>query len=868
MIALLRRGVIGEVWRADDLVLQTAVALKLIHAHFPQGQERVLDEVRVARQITHPAICRVFDVGLDEGRAFYTMELVEGEDLATLVRRAGRLPSERVREIGEQICGGLAAAHARGVLHRNLNSGNVLIDQQGQVRITDFVPEQLHAGERITERTDVYAVGLVLYELLTGREAYPDAGAIRTKLPPRPSAMFPDVDESLEHAILSALALDPRRRPPNAVALGQQLGAVGAERRRRVRGWIAGLALAAVVVTMAVLFSGNRFPWRTVLTEQDTIVVADFQNLTGEPVFDGALEVALAVALEQSPFLKVFSEDRVRETLQLMQRPSDQPVTRAVAREIAQREQLKAVLAGSISKLGSSYVIAIEAINAQNGDTIAREQLQVASKEEVLGSLGTAVAGLRETLGESLTSVARYDVPLPRATTSSLEALQAYSLALDQGRLVPREEAIPHLERALELDPDFALAHALLSGVYRNIGRSTEAPVHSRRAFELRDRVSERERFFISWRYYLDALQAWDRALDVAESWTKTYPREAFAQNSLGLATGAFGLHERAVPAFREAIRLDSHFAPPYGNLLGSLIALNRFDEADAAIREQRALGMDTLSLRRSAYLLAFLRNDPAGMARELTETRGNTADTWSPVWEGRTSAFKGELHASHDHYQRAIQRTRAANLPEVAAQAAMEDAETHAIFGQCDDARREVSEGLAFGRDNFTLERAARTLAVCDDGALAAELSNELRRRFPEATLTTRIHLPVIAAAAAIARRQPEEALEQLQPVDPYSSAPAAEFWPPYLRGQAYLQLGDGISAATQFREILAHRGQAVTSPLFPLAQLGLARAAVLQNDTAGARQAYEAFLALWNRADPDTRPLRQGKEEYAKLR
>ena len=282
------------------------------------------------------------------------------------------------------------------------------------------------------------------------------------------------------------------------------------------------------------------------LTGQDTIVLADFLNTTGEPVFDGALKVALAVALEQSPFLKVFSDDRVRETLRLMQRPPDTPVTRAVAREVAQREQLKALIAGSIGNLGSHYVLALEAVNAATGDVMAREQVEVSAKEQVLTSLGATASRLRGKLGESLASIQKFDVPLPRATTPSLEALHAYSLALDEGRFTPRAEAIPHLKRAIEIDPTFAMAHAVLSAVYYNTGHSALAPAFSARAFELRNRVSERERFFISWRYYLDAIQAWDQALALAESWTASYPREAFAFNSLGLASAAFGQHERA----------------------------------------------------------------------------------------------------------------------------------------------------------------------------------------------------------------------------------------------------------------------------------------------------------------------------------
>ena len=296
---------------------------------------------------------------------------------------------------------------------------------------------------------------------------------------------------------------------------------------RRKPLWLAGAAVVVGLVAAAAIFVWTR-PAGAALTARDTIILADFLNTTGDPVFDSTLKVALAVALEQSPFLKVFPDERAREDLRLMQRSPSEGITRALARQIAQREQLKALVAGSIASLGRHYVVGLEAVNAESGDVMAREQVEVASKEEVLTSLGAAVSRLRRKLGESLASIQRYDVPLPQATTPSLEALQAYALALDQGRINNQQlEAIPHLKRAIELDPNFALALAQLSGTYANTWQSALAPEWSRKAFELRDRVSERERYFISWRYYRDATQAWDKALELARSWTAAYPRES-----------------------------------------------------------------------------------------------------------------------------------------------------------------------------------------------------------------------------------------------------------------------------------------------------------------------------------------------------
>jgi eukaryotic-like serine/threonine-protein kinase len=885
MVDRIGQGGMGEVWRADDLVLKTPVALKLIHAASRDGRERILNEVRLARQITHPAVCRVFDVGESEGEVFYSMELVKGEDLATVLRRAGRLPPERVRDIGRQLCDGLAAAHGRGVLHRDLKPANVLMDENGRVRITDFgiaisrdktgqhaivgtpgymAPEQLTPGSRLSERTDLYALGIVLFELLVGSQPFSDGSSARGSAS-RPSTL-PNVDPQLERIILQALAADPRDRPASATEMAAGLAEAPLTEHRRSPSWVVGSMAAALVLLIGAavwLVTQRGRP----LTDQDTIVLADFTNTTGEPVFDGALKVALAVSLEQSPFLKVFPDDGVREELRLMERAPDERVTRSIAREIARRERLKALVAGSIGSFGSHYVVALEAINAETGDVMAREQVEVASKEQVLTALGNATSRLRERLGESLSSIQRFDAPLPRATTSSLEALHAYALALDQGRVVPRVDAVPHLKRALELDPDFAMAQALLSGVYANTGRSAEAPAFSRRAFELRDRVSERERFFISWRYYLDADQAWDKALELSLSWTMTYPREAFAFNSLGLASAAFGQHQQAVDAFREAIHLDPRFVPPYGNLAGSTIALNRFEEAKGLLVEASSRGLDFISLRRMAYLIAFLDNDSAAMTRELALVQDTRDAMWASIWEARTAAFAGRFRKAHELFQSGVEAARSDNFREFAAQWMMEDAETHALADECPDARREWAAGLEMSRDNFTLERASRVRALCGDGQEVSQLSGELTNRFPNATLTTRIQLPVTMAALALKRREPARTLELLETVRQYDHAPASEFWPAYLRGLAYLQSNEGESAAAQFRTILEHRGEAPTSPLYPLAHIGLARAAVITGDLDLGRRAYESFLDQWKDADSTLRILEDARQENARL-
>ncbi len=888
MIARLGRGGMGDVWRADDLVLETPVALKLMHSANPSERTFILQEVRLARQITHPSVCRVFDVGEAGETIFFSMHYVQGEDLAALLKRTGRLTSERVVEIAHQLCAGLAAAHAEGVLHRDLKPANILIDQGGRVRITDFgiavttgnlgplvrigtpgymAPEQLAAVATVSERTDLHALGLVLFELVTGQ---PHHASHAEDASVRLSRLAPGVHPQLARAILEAIEPDAADRPASALEMEALLPDLAAEGpfRRRIPAWLAGAAIGVALVAAAAAVAWNRSS-RSVLTARDTIMLADFLNTTGDPVFDNTLNVALAVALEQSPFLKVFPDERAHEDLQFLGRSPGEGITRALARDIAQREQLKAFVAGSITSLGRHYVVGLEAVNAESGEVMAREQVEANSKEEVLTSLGAAVSRLRRTLGESLTSIQRYDVPLPQATTPSLDALKAYALAIENGRVNDqRVESIPRLKRAIELDPNFALAHAQLSGTYANTFQSTLAPEWSRKAFELRDRVSERERYVISWRYYRDATQAWDQGLELARSWTAAYPRESTAFNSVGLAAWSLGQYEQAIEPLRESIRLDTRFFAPRLNLVWTLTALNRFDEARKVIADARAASIDHIGFFQMAYILAFLDNDTASMARQLDAALARPEDGfWASNWQARIAAFGGRMHDAHQEFRRSVAKTTAAHVTELSGLYSAQDAVSHAVVGQCAEARREAAAAIRVSNDNFTLEAAGRAFAWCGADSEASNLSNELARRFPDAILTTHVILPVMAAATAIRSGRPARALELLEPVRPFDHTQAAEIWPAYLRGEAHLQLKHATEAAAEFQSVIDHRGELIDAPLYPLAHLGLARAMASGSDQDAARLAYEKFVSFWEDADPDLLPLKEARRELANL-
>lgn len=592
------------------------------------------------------------------------------------------------------------------------------------------------------------------------------------------------------------------------------------------------------------------------LGEADAILLTDFVNTTGDTMFDGTLKQALAVQLGQSPYLDVFPDQKVRARLRFMGRNPEERITQSLGREICEREGIKAMLAGTIGMLGTHYVITLEAINPRSGDTLARAQMEARSKEEVLSALGRATSKLREQLGESLAMIERFDKPIEDATTSSLEALRAFTLG-DQLRARGQEErAIPHFRRATEIDPNFALAYALLGTIYSNIGEPEMSRAMRTRAFELRDRVSERERFYIQSHYYTGVTGNLEKANETLELWRNTYPRELAAHNNLAANYIDLGLYEQAIEAALQARAIDPDSPFPVSNLTASYIALNRFEEARRIRAELPTGGMADHT---EMLQIAYLTGDTAEVQRRLEAIR-KLAPHNALLLEMDIAFFEGRIGHGTELMRRAVGMARRAGFHQQAADGILSAASAHLAAGNVPDAaelaRSVVGTGLpeAVRRARLMLVEAGET-----DAALA--LADTVQRGRPEATLVQNLHVPLLRAAVALKRGDARSAVEILRPVETYDSAGVLGAMVVFTRGQALLQLNDGASAAQQFQKILDHRGKSPLSTLYPASYVWLGRA------QAAARRAYQDFFALWKDADPGVPLLQQARDEYKKL-
>ena len=611
------------------------------------------------------------------------------------------------------------------------------------------------------------------------------------------------------------------------------------------------------------------------LTPSDTIVLADFVNSTPDPVFDDALNQALTVELEQSPFLKILPQTKVRDTLSLMGRSPDESLTPEVGRDLCQRAGGKAVLWGSIATLGTQYVIGLTAAECSTGNHLASEQIQSVNKEAVLKALGKAASRLRSRLGESLSSVQKFDAPLEQATTPSLEALKAYSLGRKTQYQRGNSAALPLFKRAIELDPNFAVAYAALGIAYSNLGEPGLANENLQRAYELRNRVSEREKLRISANYYSYLAGDLVKGNEIYELWAQAYPRDGVPPGNLGANYVYMGQYEKAVSQTLEHLRIDPDDALGYGNLVVQYAALNRFDEAKAVYQQAMARKLEDSALHANLYGIAFLQEDVAEMERQIAWAAGKPgAEDVLLSLASDTEAFYGRLSKARAFSLRAIDSARRSDQKETAAGWQMNAALREAEFGNASQARKATSSALALASTRDAQILAA--LALARAGALveAQEMAEDLAKRFPRDTLIIGYWLPTINAAIEINRRNPSKPIEILEVTAPYELGESypmfqvgGSLYPVYVRAQSYLLLHRGGEAATEFQRILDHRGIVMNCPLGALAQLGLARAYALQGQAAKSRSSYEEFFILWKDADPGIPILTQAKAEYAKL-
>ncbi len=601
---------------------------------------------------------------------------------------------------------------------------------------------------------------------------------------------------------------------------------------------------------------------------KDSILLTDFVNTTGDPVFDGTLKQALAVQLEQSPFLNVFPQERVRDTLRYMGRSPEERLTPDLARQVCQRESIKAVLNGSIATLGSQYVVGVDAVNCQTGDTLAREQVEVEKKEQVLGAVGKAASNLRGKLGESLASIKKFDAPIEEATTSSLEALKAFSLGEAERDKGSEYTAIPFYKHALELDPNFAVAYARLGQAYNNTGQSALAIENTRQAFERRERASEPEKLYISTHYYENVTGEWDKAIEAYQLWKRTYPRDSIPTNNLGVAYNFYlGKFDQGLAEALETVRLDPNSAFSYGVLGASYFGLNRFAEAKAVREKQVALKLDSVSDHRDLYVLAFLEGGTAAMEREAEWAKGKPDEFLMLETVAEAAAFSGKLQKARETYRQAIESARRGKFEESEAGITARQAVTEALVGNETQVRAGALAALAMDRSRPTLFFAGLAQSMAGDVRQAAATADELSKRFPVDTFVNSIAVPTIRGQIEVNRGNPAKAIELLQAASPYEAGWAARALPNYVRGQAYLKAHQGKEAVAEFQKILDHRGICATSPACALSHLQLARARAMSGDGAGARTAYQDFFALWKDADPDVPILKEAKAEYARL-
>jgi tetratricopeptide (TPR) repeat protein len=938
IVEKLGSGGMGIVYKAEDASLGRFVALKFLPdnmAQDPQALERFRREARAASALNHPHICTIYEIDEQDGQAFIAMEFMEGATLKHSIA-GGPLPLEEVLEWGIEIADALSAAHSKGIIHRDIKPANIFVTERGHVKVLDFglakvtptggaaslsamptvsraepltqlgtamgtgaymSPEQVR-GEELDARTDLFSFGVVLYEMVTGvlpfrgESAGLVAEAILNRTPVAPVRLNPDVPPKLEEIIAKALEKDRKLRYQSATDIRTDLqrlrrdsdtgraaaASANVESKPAAKSFRWWMVTGGTILVIVLVVAGRLLLPRKAqaLTDKDTVVLADFTNSTADTVFDGTLRQGLSVQLEQSPFLSIISDQQVQQTLGLMRQPVDSKLTPAIAREVCQRTGSAAVLNGSIAQIGTQYLLTLKASNCETGKLLASTEAQATDENHVLEALGKVSIDIRNKLGESLSTIQKFDTPLEQATTPSLEALKAFSSGIQTISTKGSDAAIPFFKHAIELDPNFALAYAFLGIMENDIGEVGLGVEYHRKAYELRDRASEPEKYSIDATYYKDVTGNIDKAVEACQLWIQAYPRADHPHDLLaGMILPPIGQWDKVVEEATEAIRLNPDFPIPYAQLMFGDISLNRIDQAKATYAQAAGRKLNNPIFYFGLYQIAFLQKDTTGMAQQVAKTAGQ------PGWgdgilgmEADTAAYSGRLKLARDFSRRAMDFAEQVGEKDPPAMWSVTSGLREAWYGNTDEARLRVTLALKRSASRDVLYFGALALAYSKEDARAKTMADDLGKRFPEDTLVQFNYLPTLYAKLALNQGNASEAIEDLRAATPYelgesTNAPFGwtSMYPVFVRGEAYLAARQGSEAATEFKKILDHPGIVLNQPIGALAHLGLARAYMLQGDTAKAKAAYQDFLTLWKDADPDLPVLQQAKKEYQKL-